>query len=99
MHHLSVKIPETLYQKLEQRAKAMGQVKMSDTLRLLLQEILDAPDAAKIEQKRHEQLLHYQVTTYHMVQAYLIQSFEQGIALSDKAHEEAQKVLHRLLKS
>ena len=98
MRHLSVKIPDDLYQKLEQKAKELGQVKMSDALRLLLQDVLGSPDAAKIEQKRYQQLLHYQVTTYHMVQAQLIQTFEQGVALNDKAHKEAQAVLSTLLK-
>jgi metal-responsive CopG/Arc/MetJ family transcriptional regulator len=97
MRHLSVKIPDDLYEQLEQKAKAMGQVKISDALRLLLQDILQS-STAKTEQKRYQQLLHYQLATYYMVQSHLVQSFEKGLELNDTAHAKAHELLQEILK-
>lgn len=97
MRHLSVKIPDELYEQLKVKAHEMGH-KMSDALRLLLQDVLEAPQT-KAHNKLYQKLLHYNVTTYYLLQSHLLNSFEQeGIELNEQAHQKAQEVLNDLFK-
>ncbi len=97
MRQLSLKISDALYDQLILKAKAMGQLKMSDALRILLQESVQSPRVSS-EHRLHRKLLHYQVTTYYMLQAHLINNFDKGLELNEQAHDKAKKVLQTLLK-
>jgi hypothetical protein len=98
MPHLSVKISEALYQQLQAKAKEMGHT-LSDAIRLLLEDILETPQT-KAQNKLYQNLLHYQVSSYYLLQNHLLNSFEkaQGIALNEAAHQKAQAVLTDLFK-
>ena len=96
---LSVQITPVLHKNLKQKAKEMGGLKISDTVRILLQNALNVseqPNNAQI-QKLHQQLLHYNIATYYMVQTHLLSEFEEGEELNDEAHQKANKILERLL--
>jgi Arc/MetJ-type ribon-helix-helix transcriptional regulator len=97
MPQLSVQISEALQKSLERKAKDMGGFSISDAVRILLQNALEQPDA-KADRKLHKQLLHYSISSYYMVQALLLNEFEEGQALNDEAHEKANGVLEKLLK-
>ena len=94
---LSVKIQETLYQQLAAKAKAMGELKISEVVRLLLQEALEKPDL-KDHPKLNQKLLHYSITTYYLVQAHLIQNLKEGATLNESAHQKANQICEALFK-
>jgi hypothetical protein len=91
----SLRLPHHLYEKLEQKAQALGGIGMSDTVRSLLQMALEQPDP-KEDKKLLKQLLHYNIATYYMVQTHLLSEFEEGAALNDEAHEKTNKMMERL---
>ena len=97
---LSVQITPTLHKSLKQKAKEMGGLKMSDAVRILLQNALDTSVQSHPmqHQKLHQQLLHYNITSYYMLQAHLLNSFEEGQQLNDAAHKKAAKILDNLSK-
>jgi Arc/MetJ-type ribon-helix-helix transcriptional regulator len=92
----SIRLPNHLYEKLEQKAQELGGIGMSDTVRSLLQMALEQPDP-KEDKKLLKQLLHYNIATYYMVQTHLLSEFEEGEELNDEAHQKANKILERLL--
>ncbi len=97
---LSVQITPTLHKSLKQKAKDMGGLKMSDAVRILLQKALDTTGQSHYAQepKLQQQLLHYNITSYYMLQAHLLNSFEEGQQLNDSAHKKASAVLEKLSK-
>ena len=96
---LSVQITPTLHKSLKQKAKEMGGLKMSDAVRILLQNALDTTGHHPIQsQKLPRKLLHYNITSYYMLQAHLINSFDDGQQLNDAAHKKAAKILENVLK-
>lgn len=94
---LSVKISAALQKSLARKAKEMGGLSLSDAVRVLLQDALEQPDDSQ-DKKLQQQLLHYSLTTYYMLQAHLVNSFDEWEKLNDEAHGQANKVLERLLK-
>ena len=96
---LSVQITPTLHKSLKQKAKEMGGLKISDAVRILLQKALDTTQSNDAQiPKLHQQLLHYNITSYYMLQAHLLNSFDEGQQLNDAAHKKAAKILDNLSK-
>lgn len=95
---LSVQIPDALQHQIETKAKQLGNLKISEVVRLLLQEALEYP-TAHAENNLNHKLLHYSMTTYYLIQAQLIHSFKEGAELNEAAHQKAKQILDALLKN
>jgi hypothetical protein len=96
MGQLSVIIPKELDHKLKLKAKEMN-LKKSDTIRLLLHSALenDVPSSASKANSKELQCL---VTTYHLLNEYLLSLGDKGIKMNNLAHEKANKVIAALIK-
>jgi hypothetical protein len=95
---LSVQIPDALQHRLEAKAKHLGNLKISEVVRLLLQEALEQP-TTHANHKLNQKLLHYTMTSYYMIQAQLIHSFKEGAELNEAAHQKANHILGELFKT
>ncbi len=97
MPHISLKISEGLYQQLKLKAKEMGDLKISDAVRILLRSAIEN-QAPKDDKKLLKRALHYAITTYYLVQEQLLDSSKKGSSLNDAAHQKADLVIESLLK-
>ena len=97
MPQISVKISEHLNQQLLQKAREMGGIKISDAVRILLQNALEG-STSKNDKNLIKKSLHYAVTSYYMLQEFILTESKEGTALNDAAHEKAEQIVGNLLK-
>jgi antitoxin component of RelBE/YafQ-DinJ toxin-antitoxin module len=92
MANISIKVPDDLYEQLKQKAHAMGELKLSDALRILLKAAVENPtDLTNRKAKGKE--LQYLVTTYYLVNEYITSLEGKGTKLNNAAHKKAEKAL------
>ncbi len=85
MRHLSIRLPEHLYQQLEQKSQEWGGIGISKTIQLLLQAAMENPldrDQSK-----------YGVMTYTLVHEAILSLVEDGDGLIDRAHKQTEKIM------
>jgi len=90
MRHLSVKIPESLYQQLKRKAQAMGNLKVSEALRILLCAGIDTPI---LDPKSH-----YELKTYALIHEAILSLVEDPDSLINRANQQAKKLAETMLK-
>ena len=78
MRHLSVKIPENLYEQLEYKAQEMGKLKISDAVRILLCASLS------------ESNMRYDLKTYTLVHEAIMSLVDDPQSLIDRAEQKSQ---------
>ena len=85
MRHLSVKIPELLYQKLEKKAENMGNLNLSEALRILLCAAVDNPNL--------ESVSHYDIKTYALLNEAILSLVAESDTLISRAQQQAQQLI------
>jgi hypothetical protein len=78
MRHLSIRLPEHLYQQLETKAHEMGDLKISDTIRILLCASLS------------ESTVRYDFKTYTLVYEAIMSLVDDPQSLIDRASQRDQ---------
>jgi metal-responsive CopG/Arc/MetJ family transcriptional regulator len=100
MAHISVNLPEDLYQQLQIRAQElapeMDGLKLSDTIRILLRSALGDKTTDKKTKVKNKQF-QYIAAIYYLLNDYILSLEEKGIKINKKAHEKAEKIAADLL--
>jgi len=100
MPKVSVKLPEKLYQQALLTMQECDLENVSNTVRLLLQTALETqnlPTPKALTDKLQKKTAHYSIMAYCLMDKFLATSVKNGQALSDEAHDIAEKLLNCFL--
>jgi len=102
MPQISLRIPKELDKKLELKVKEMNLLKKSDetksdVIRALLWSALEG-DAASPTSKLNAKELQCLVTTYQLLNEYILSLGDKGTKMNNQAHEKANKILAAMMK-
>ncbi len=81
----SIRLPNHLYEQLEQKSQEWGGIGMSKTIQLLLQ--------AAIENPTDRDQSKYGVMTYTLLSEAILSLVEDGAGIIERAHKEIEKVM------
>ena len=97
MPQISLRIPKELDNKLKLKAKEMNLLKKSDVIRALLWSALKE-DATSSASKFNAKELQCLVTTYQLLNEYILSLGDKGTKMNNQAHEKANKILAAMVK-
>ena len=95
MANISVQISDELHKKLVRKAHEIGDLKLSDTIRILLKMALEIPNPFSGAKPKNKEL-QYLITTYHLVNEFVSSLEDKGTKINNAAHKKAEKVLAEL---
>lgn len=102
----SVRLPKDLYEQVASKSEEMGDIGVSETIRVLLNESLKNPrldflnpEKAEIEfnNKIQYKILQNVVTSYYLLKDQIEHS-EEGLKRSRVSHEKGEKAMKKILK-
>lgn len=101
MKHVSLRLPDDIYDQLKTKGKDMGGLSISDVVRIFLQSSLENPQNTFI--KNNHSVLQkwsssYGLMTYCLMEKFLTNAVKNGQSLADEAHEKAEQLINNLLK-
>ncbi len=97
MIHLSVKVPDYLYEQLEAKIHEMELSSMSDVIRVLLNTALEKTENTNTQNKKiQHKILHNVVTCYYLLKEQMAHTKE-GLQFDHTAHERSKKAMKKIL--
>ena len=95
MAKVTVKLSESLHQQVLLTMQEMGLENISDTIRALLHAALETPtfSSKSLTDKLQKKSVHYAIMAYCLMDKFLSTSVKNGQALSEEAHDAAEKLI------
>lgn len=104
----SVRLPKDLYEQLELKSEEMGDIGISETIRILLSWSLENPQLdflnttrknapTEISEKIQNKILQHVVTSYYLIKGQIVSSGEEGLQRNKLAHEKGEKAMLKIL--
>lgn len=101
----SIRLPKNLYEQLELKSEEMGDIGVSETIRVLLSASLQNPDLDFLNPEKAEKelnnkiqykILQNVVACYYLIKEQLVHT-EEGLERDHTAHERAKKAMVKIL--
>lgn len=101
----SIRLPKNLYEQLELKSEEMGDIGVSETIRILLSASLQSPDldflnpekaAIELNNKIQYKILQNVVACYYLLKEQLVHT-EEGLERDRTAHERTKKAMAKIL--